>query len=247
MIEALTFDVTHTLIHSPRVGEIYSEVLGRHGIAVEPGEARRLISVVWQELACSADPGRDRWSAHPEGARGWWMRFLARFCEHLDVPTPSRFVAAELFHTFAAAPAWEVYPEVPRVLDELRGRGLRLGVISNWDHRLPALLRELELGPRLEVIVFSSQVGVEKPDPRIFRHALEVLAVEPAAVLHVGDSQLEDVEGATAVGMQALLCLRHGPPRGPAAAGGHVLRDLSPLPELVASGALTTRAGRGSS
>ena len=63
MIEAVTFDVTHTLLHVPRLGAIYSEVLSRHGVAVDAEEAARLFSVVWQELACSADPGFDRFSS----------------------------------------------------------------------------------------------------------------------------------------------------------------------------------------
>ena len=67
MIEAVTFDVTHTLLHVPRLGEIYAEVLGRHGVDVDREEAERLFSVVWQELACSAAPGHSRFSAHPEG------------------------------------------------------------------------------------------------------------------------------------------------------------------------------------
>ena len=152
MIEAVTFDVTHTLVHCPRLGEIYSEVLGRHGVEVAPGEALRLIGLVWREMACSADPSCDRFNAHPEGARGWWQRFLARFCEHLEAPPPSRFAAAELFHRFGTAAAWEVYPEVPEVLDALRARGLRLGVISMGQ----------EPGP---------------PDLGAARHAIDMLAM----------------------------------------------------------------------
>ncbi|HVR09386.1 MAG TPA: HAD-IA family hydrolase [Thermoanaerobaculia bacterium] len=253
MIEAVTFDVTHTLVHCPRLGDIYSEVLGRHGVEVAPAEALRLIGVVWREMACSADPSRDRFSAHPAGARGWWQRFLCRFCEHLEVPPPSRFAAAELFHRFGSGGAWEVYPEVPEVLDALRDRGLRLGVISNWDTRLPELLRQLDLARRFDVLVYSSAVGVEKPDSRIYRRALRELGVEPRAALHVGDSRLEDLEGAIAAGMRALLLVRGGgAPSGPSGPGGQGgpasksarrpparsgLHDLSPLPALVTAGA----------
>ncbi len=123
MIRAVTFDVTGTLLHSPRLGELYAEVLSRHGIAVSPGEAGRLVRLVWQELACSADPGRDRFRSHPEGARGFWQRFLERLAEHLEAPVPSRFAAAELFHRFGTPEAWEVYPEVREVLTALREQG----------------------------------------------------------------------------------------------------------------------------
>lgn len=232
MIEAVTFDVTHTLIHSPRLGEIYAEVLNRHGLEIRAEEARRLISVVWQELSCSADPGRDRFSSHPEGERGWWSRFLERVCELKGAPPPSRFATAELFHRFGTASAWEVYPEVPGVLAALARRGVRLGVVSNWDHRLPGLLADLGIASFFGTLTYSGKVGVEKPDRRIFRHALAELGADPAAALHVGDGRLEDVEGAVAAGMRALHLTRN--------TGGGDLRDLADLPDLVEA----ERAGR---
>jgi putative hydrolase of the HAD superfamily len=234
MIRAVTFDVTHTLLHCPRLGEIYSQVLERHGIAVEPCAARRLIGVVWQEFACAAEPGRDRFSCHPDGPRGWWRRFLERFCEHLDTAAPSPFAAAELFHRFSGAAAWEVFDEVPGVLDLLRARGLKLAVISNWDDRLPSLLAQLGLARRFDAVVTSAAVGVEKPDPRIFRQALAQLDVEAGAALHVGDNRLEDVEGALAAGMQALHLDRAGLCRDDRP-GARRIADLSLLPELVAA------------
>jgi putative hydrolase of the HAD superfamily len=232
MIEAVTFDVTHTLLHVPRLGEIYAEVLGRHGVDIDREEAERLFSVVWQELACSADPGHARFSAHLEGERGWWRRLLERMCELRGAPPPSRFAAAEIFHRFETAEAYEVYREVPGSLAGLRDEGLRLGVISNWDHRLPAVLDAVGLGPFFDAVVYSSKAGVEKPDARIFHQAAAELGVEPGAVLHVGDGRLEDVEGAVAAGMRALHITRNS--------GGGDLTDLSRLPEVVAA----ERAGR---
>lgn len=235
-IRAVTFDVTHTLIHCPRLGEIYSEVLGRHGVRVAPEEAARLVRLVWQELACVADPARDRFTSHPEGPAGWWKRFLERLCEHLEVPPPSRFAAAELFARFARADSWEVYPDVRETLAALRGQGLKLGIVSNWDHRLPDLLQGLGLARLFDALVYSSEVGVEKPDPRIFESALRRLEIDPraaGAALHVGDGRLEDVEGAQAVGMRALHLTR--------GRGAGDLRDLHSLPGILAGGGIGTR------
>jgi putative hydrolase of the HAD superfamily len=235
MIAAVTFDVTHTLLHVPRLGEIYADVLGRHGVAIDAEEARQLFSTVWQELACSADPGRDRFTSHPDGERGWWRRLLERMCELRGAAPPSRFAAAELFHRFTTAEPYEVYPEVPGALARLRQQGLALGVISNWDHRLPDVLAAVGLARFFGSITSSSKAGVEKPDRRIFHHALRELGVEPVAALHVGDGRLEDVEGAVAAGMRALHLTR--------TSGGGDLRDLAGLPELVAA-ARSGRAGR---
>src|SRR5262249_14903562 len=130
--------------------------------------------------------------------------------EHLAAPVPSRFAAAELFHRFGTPEAWEVYPEVPGVLSTLKEQGLRLGVISNWDERLPPLLEGLGIGFFFDSVVVSAEVGVEKPARRIFAAALARLGVPPAAALHVGDSPLEDVEGAIAAGMEAVRLDRTG-------------------------------------
>jgi REG-2-like HAD superfamily hydrolase len=241
MLRAVTFDVTHTLIHCPRLGEIYAEVLGRHGVRVAPDEAGRLVRLVWQELACVADPARDRFTSHPEGPAGWWKRFLERLCEHLDAPPPSRFAAAELFARFARADSWEVYPDVRDTLTTLRAEGLKLGVVSNWDHRLPDLLQSLGLARLFDALTYSSDVGVEKPDPRIFESALRRLEIDSrqaGTALHVGDGRLEDVEGAQAVGMRALHLTR--------GRGAGDLRDLASLPRIIsgrgAGGGIGTRA-----
>ena len=228
MLRAVTFDLTGTLIHSPGRGAIYSEVLARHGVAVAPGRAEELIGEVWRELDCSAHPAADRFAAHPDGARGWWRRLLERFCERLEVPAPGAFAAAELFDRFARGDAWEVYPEVDAVLAELRRASLVLGVISNWDERLPRLLEALGLAPRLDVLVYSQEVGAEKPHRRIFTAALTRLGLPPARILHVGDRPRHDVEGARAVGMHALLLGRNGAPGD--------LPDLADLPSRIATG-----------
>lgn len=223
-IRAVTFDVTGTLIHSPHRGEIYAEVLARHGIAARPAELERLISVVWQELAIAAPAGRDRFSAHPGGARGFWARVLDRMLEHLGEGPASPFAAAELYARFARADAWEIYAGVFPALSHLGDSGLRLGVIANWDERLPALLEDLGLAERFEILVASFEVGCEKPDPRIFRIALDRLDLLAEEVLHIGDRRREDYEGAIAVGMEARILSRTG--RGD-------LADLREVPRLL--------------
>lgn len=233
-IRAITLDVTQTLIHCPRLGEIYSEVLGRHGIEVAPGAARRLVRTVWQEMSCSADPSRDRFGTHPDGAAGWWRDFLDRFCALLGSAPPSRFAAAELFHRFGKAESWEVFPDVPGTLVRLERMGLELAVISNWDHRLPGLLDDLSLTSHFRAIVFSGEVGVEKPHPGIFAAALSALGLPAGEVLHVGDSRIDDLEGAEAAGLHARQLLRSFPSRG--SLGQTAIKSLGDLPRLLAAG-----------
>jgi len=100
-------------------------------------------------------------------------------------------------------------------LDRLRQAGLRLGIISNSDGRVAAALEAAGLRHHFDVVVDSALVGVEKPDPAIFRAALEALEVAPAEALYVGDLYEVDVLGARAAGMEAVLLA----PAGAIAAG----------------------------
>jgi putative hydrolase of the HAD superfamily len=223
-LAAVTFDVTRTLLTCPTLGEQYAEVLARHGVEVAARDVEAAIPLVWQELACAASPARDRFLHHPKGARGFWRHFVERTCELLEAPHPSAFAAAELFDRFAQPEAWEVAPGTRAMLAELKRHGLKLAIISNWDQRLPLLLERLELADLFDSFAISAIVGVEKPHPRIFETALASLGVGAAQALHVGDSRLDDIEGAQAVGMQALLL-------DPAGDGD--LASLADLPALL--------------
>jgi len=97
-----------------------------------------------------------------------------------------------------------------RVLTELRRRGLRLAVISNWSADLPELLTRLGVGEAFEVVLASEAVGIEKPDTRIFVQALSGLGVSASRCVHVGDDPRCDVAAAHQVGMHAVLVDRDG-------------------------------------
>jgi len=92
-------------------------------------------------------------------------------------------------------------------LDRLRSAGLRLGVVSNADGRVEEALVAAGLRNCFDVVLDSALVGVEKPDPAIFRAALDALGVAPAEALYVGDLYDVDVVGARAAGMEAVLLL----------------------------------------
>lgn len=110
----------------------------------------------------------------------------------------------------AAELAWSPYPVVPEVLKRLASSGKRLGVISNWDPGAKTILAGLGLLDSFEVVIISSEVGVSKPDERIFRIALEKAAVSPDRCLYVGDNYYDDAVGAAAVGMKSLIVNRFG-------------------------------------
>ncbi|MEM2057998.1 MAG: HAD family hydrolase, partial [Thermoproteota archaeon] len=101
-------------------------------------------------------------------------------------------------------------PEVREVLAALRGR-FRLGVISNGPSDIQRYkLKLFDLEREFDPIVISGEVGVAKPDPAIFRRALELARVSPPEALYVGDSPVYDIVGAKGVGMQMVWVNRNG-------------------------------------
>jgi putative hydrolase of the HAD superfamily len=97
-------------------------------------------------------------------------------------------------------------------LSRLRGAGLRLGIVSNSDGRVEQALAEAGLREYFDVVIDSSLVGIEKPDPAIFQAALKALGVSPEEALYVGDLYEVDVVGARAAGIEAVLLTSSGSP-----------------------------------
>ncbi len=209
--KAVLLDVGGTLIESrPSPAAIYADVLSRRGETVSEDEVAPVFKAVWTELTLEHPPGLDRYHQLKGGEWEWWGTFLRRVLDRLGHRAPWEPVLGELFEAFADPGLWHVFPEVREVLDELRRRGLRLAVVSNWDARLPSLLAGLDLAGYFEHLLVSGIEGVEKPAAEIFHRAARRLGVEAADCVHVGDSPLDDVRGAEAAGMAALLLDRHG-------------------------------------
>jgi putative hydrolase of the HAD superfamily len=107
---------------------------------------------------------------------------------------------AAFVDSFMSAIVFEPMPGAIGSLVELRARGLELAVVSNWDVGLAEHLGRIGVAPLFSAIVTSAEAGAAKPDPVVFRLALERIGVEPGRALHVGDEP-EDEEGARAAGM----------------------------------------------
>jgi putative hydrolase of the HAD superfamily len=105
---------------------------------------------------------------------------------------------------------FRAYDDALPALTRLRELGLRLVCVSNWDYALPMVLAEVGLAEALDFTVTSAAVGARKPDPAIFRAALDQARCDPDQALHVGDSPAEDIAGARAAGIRALLIDRDG-------------------------------------
>src|SRR5215218_10306588 len=150
--------------------------------------------------------------AHHDEASTWpALKDLRRRCAGViqdrlrtSLPLP------EVEDALLAAVRFRAYPEVPAVLVALRAAGARLAVVSNWDVSLHDVLERTRLRDLVDAVVISAELGAAKPDPAIFRAALERLGATAGEAMHVGDSMEHDVAGARATGLDAVLVARDG-------------------------------------
>jgi putative hydrolase of the HAD superfamily len=136
---------------------------------------------------------------------------LRRRCTEVLSAELGRTVDAD---TLMGAIRFRPYDDAVPALEALRRRGLTLVCVSNWDCSLSAVLERCGLGDPLDRILTSAATGARKPDPAIFRTALEAAGCAPTEALHVGDTPEEDLEGARAAGVRALLLDRAAPSNG---------------------------------
>src|SRR5437870_5485675 len=168
----------------------------RAGLAAIGLEPRRDLTLRFQAdyLPAFFEPG----VVEAIECRAQVRRLLAEFDIEVDDAQLARFLEAE--HA-AWAPARQLAATTHALLETLRERGLRIGLVSNAFDPADLLHRDLErfgIAERVDVALFSSEVGRRKPDPEIFRRALAALGVEPAETLFVGDTLATDIAGASA-------------------------------------------------
>ncbi len=227
-LRAVTFDAGGTLFYPhPSVGEIYAEAARRHGAAADANAMEEAFRRAW--VTCHHDDAVA--AAGNTSQREWWRELVFRTLEMAGVTMPDREAYFhELYDLFARPEVWRLFPDAVETLTAMRRRGLKVGLLSNWDHRLRPVLEGLDLMPLLDAVIISCEVGVEKPEPKIFHAAWAALGVARGEeALHVGDSYRDDVLGALAVGMGAVLVERAG--KHPW--GGATIRRLAELPALL--------------
>ena len=236
MTRVVFFDVAGTLIRvRDGVGAQYARVATRFGVTADPASLEREFPAAFRAAPKMAFPGA-RPGVIPELEREIWRGIVRRvFAGAGALPAFAPGVFDRYFDAvyrhFEDAAVWDVFPDVAPALTGLRGLGCSLGVVSNFDGRVLAILDGLGLAQSFESVTLSSRTGVTKPDPAIFAEALARHRAEPAEAVHVGDSPTEDCDGARAAGLAAVLIDRAG--RHADRPGVTRLASLAALPHLI--------------
>jgi len=213
-IKAVFFDAAGTLLRVARpVGHAYAAKAARYGVDTDPDALDGAFVRIWK-ARCSPNGTTSSFPTSEDAEHDWWCSIVREVFE--AVGALKRFGGQfepyfdDVYEHFAQPAAWHVFEDVRPTLDALAGRGVRSAVVSNWDSRLPRLLKALGLGARFEFVLTSAEAGYRKPDAAIFRCALAQMGLSPREAIHVGDSVAEDVAGARNAGITPILLRRSG-------------------------------------
>jgi putative hydrolase of the HAD superfamily len=196
-IQAVLFDLDFTLAKpGPDLGpEGYQRLGRRFGLELEPSLYKEARATAVEGLRKHAD------FRHDEEI---WVAFTERIIRGMGGDSERAYeCAVEMTRAWEHAHNFDLYDDVPPVLEELRRHGLKLGIVSNTGRDVHEFLAHHKL--KVDVALSSRVHGKVKPHPTIFQAVLDSLGVEAERAAMVGDSREDDLEGARALGVQAFL------------------------------------------
>lgn len=192
------------------VGEVYRELAAQVGVEVDPVVLNQAFSQIFQAASKGVFPGVAP-AAIDKQQFTWWQEIAAQSFQQAGVfhqfsDFPSFF--AKLYAHFATATPWFIYPDVQPALNHWRSVGIELGIISNFDQRLYLVLKALGLAQFFTSVTLSTEVGFAKPEPQIFATGLNKHQCTAASAWYIGDSWVDDYQGAKAAGLTAFWLQR---------------------------------------
>lgn len=194
--DAVLFDAAETLFTTRgSVGEIYQTVAGRFGSSATSTEIQ----------ASFTRHFRHSGPLNSVAEKGWWRDLVFRVFSDVGMPGDFDRFFDEVYDLFRDSRGWMLFPETRPVLQQLRSHRLKLGVISNFDSRLYSVLKDLEIDSLFDAVTICSEVGFAKPQPEIFRAALQALDSTSERTLFTGDNLVDDYQAGEKAGLTTYL------------------------------------------
>lgn len=226
---AVFFDVGETLVHvDPSFADLFVSVLAGAGHARTVDDVRNASAHIYARFS-EAARDHEMWTTSADRSRLFWTSVYRRMLDELAVPDDDG-LAGTLYREFTRLENYVLFDDVPPTLAVLGQAGLVLGVVSNFEAWLEEWFGAHDLVETFPVRVISGIEGIEKPDERIYRLALERAGVDAPDAVYVGDNPEFDVDPPAALGMFTVLVDRRD--RFPDHSGARV-RDLRELPALL--------------
>lgn len=210
MIKAVFFDLYYTLVrYEPPQEELEVKALKDFGINVSPEVFHRPLLVanefIYQEIARCPLSQRSK-----EEIMALYTQYQKILLKEAGIEADEKLVLATLGKMQQFKMKLVLFDDVAPALNDLKSRGLILGLISNVERDLTTTFNELGLSSWLDIMVTSLNSSFNKPQPEIFKEAMRQAGVEPPEAIYIGDQYQVDCVGANHAGMKGILLDRGG-------------------------------------
>ncbi|MBS0261888.1 MAG: HAD-IA family hydrolase [Planctomycetes bacterium] len=225
----IAFDAVGTVIRpQPAAAEVYHQIASRFGSQISAPEVTRRFRQAFHdsEQGDASLPPNVRLATSETNEYQRWQKIVATVLD--DLPDIGPCFEA-LFRHFGLPESWRCFDEVAEVLTALQSKGYQIALASNFDKRLHSVCDGLPALRDIGVRVISSEVGYRKPAPGFYDALLAATKCPPEQILMVGDDYTNDVVGARAAGLPAVMVNRRSSPAPDELSN---LRELLPRLEL---------------
>jgi putative hydrolase of the HAD superfamily len=227
-LDCVLFDAGDTLLTpAPSFQGRFVAVAAEHGLPLEEAVVDAAVAAAVRAVEWPSD-----WT-DPATQRSFWVGFYQHMLADLGHAEDGLELAEALFRSFSDPAGYKLFDDARPALDALARRGIKLGVVSNFEPWLQDVLVLEGVDHLFAAVAISGKLGVAKPDPEIFEYALEQAGAAPGATVHVGDQPVSDVDGARAVGITPVLIDRYARHPDP---GAHRVTTLAELVDLLVNG-----------
>ncbi len=225
-IKAIFFDAADTLFYIKEgLGKTYAAPARKYGIDPDPQELRNAFSKHFPSappLAFGGVSNSERKALEKE----WWYQVVIKVYNDVGMFDEFDNYFDDLFEVFRTT-AWKIFPETNQVLKEIRKHGYKVVVVSNFDSRVYDVCGSLGIIEHFDDFIISSETGYAKPDPEIYKFALQRNNLKPEQCIFIGDNYINDYSAPKNLGMNALLLNRENEN------GNHSAEKISDLNDLI--------------
>ncbi|MFD2670696.1 HAD-IA family hydrolase [Marinicrinis sediminis] len=211
--KAVFLDAGDTLVTVPEAQETVQKYLAEKQFTAQPKQIEAFFREAFDRFYYQKELDAEA-VCSPESDRTYWIGIYDYVLAQLGAQDKLQEdeihrCCHELYDLFVSPSQYVLFPDVKPALAQLQQRGYKIGLISNFAPTLRAILEEKGILSYFDPVLVSTEVGIEKPNPRIFQMALEQSGLQSSDVLYIGDHEINDIWSPNQVGIDAVKIIRY--------------------------------------